>query len=198
MLTQAGGAALLSTFGAFTEEGNIYRNIGAPIAGNGADTTDDILGGVVLPASIFDQPGRGFTINAVGSTGATTNNKRFKAFINPTMAGQTVTNGVISGGTVSAGTPVGDSGAWLNGTTPNSAVGWSLTVDVFKYGASGSNTQVACAQPILGTLHGGQSIPTALTLTESATMSIVITGSSYTTGAANDVKLWLFFVNWMN
>jgi hypothetical protein len=52
--------------------------------------------------------------------------------------------------------------------------------------------------PIPGTLHGGILAPAFLTMTESAAISIVITGSSYTTGAANDVKLNFFEVNAMN
>ena len=198
MLTQFGGSALFAANGAFGEEGNIYRNVGNPIAGNAADTTDDILGGILLPAGAFDIAGRGLCITAQGKTGATTNNKRFKLFLNPTMAGQTVTNGVISGGTVSAGTAYGDSGTWVNGTTPNNAVGWGLTLNLFKYGAAGANTQYVQASPILGATHGGISPPVFLTLPENAVINIVITGSSYTTGAANDVILNMFEVNAMN
>src|SRR6516165_4794818 len=155
LLTQFGNAALGSNFAAFAEEGNLYRNVGNPIAGNGADTTDDILTGVVIPAGAFDAAGRGLCITAQGVTGATTNNKRFKLWVNPTMSGQTTTNGVISGGTVTAGTTICDSGTWVNGTTPNNAAGWSAGANLFKYGAAGSNTQYAQGTPILGTLHGG-------------------------------------------
>jgi hypothetical protein len=70
--------------------------------------------------------------------------------------------------------------------------------NLFKYGVAGSNTQYAQGMPILGTLHGGILAPAFLTMTESAAISIVITGSSYTTGAANDVKLNFFEVNAMN
>jgi hypothetical protein len=193
-----GGATQGSNFAAFAEEGNLYRNVGNPIAGNAADTTDDILAGVVIPAGAFDAAGRGLCITAQGVTGATTNNKRFKLWVNPTMSGQTTTNGVISGGTVSAGTTICDSGTWVNGTTANNAAGWSAGANLFKYGAAGSNTQYAQGTPILGTLHGGVLAPAFLTLTENAAISIVVTGSSYTTGAANDVKLDFFEVNAMN
>lgn len=183
----------------FFEEGNLYRNIGNAIAGNGADTTDDILGGFQIPASAFDKAGRGLNITAAGITGATTNNKRFKLFLNPTMSAQTVNaDGSISGGTVSAGTPVADSGAWINGTTPNSAAGWTLNTNLFKYGPAGSNTQYAQSQVILGTLHGGIAAPQFLTLPENAVINVVVTGSSYTTGAASDVKLNFLEINAMN
>ena len=196
--TVFGGSAQGTPLAAFAEEGNLYRNIGNPIAGNSADTTDDILTGVVIPAGAFDVAGRGLYITAQGVTGATTNNKRFKLWVNPTMSGQTTTNGVISGGTVSAGTTICDSGTWVNGTTPNNATGWSAQANLFKYGAAGSNTQYAQGMPILGTLHGGVLAPVFLTLTESAAITIVVTGSSYTTGAASDVKLTFFEVNAMN
>jgi hypothetical protein len=197
--TVFGGSVAAATLGAFFEEGNLYRNAGNPIAGNGADTTDDIIGGVQLPAGALDVAGRAITILAQGTTGATTNNKRFKIFVNPTMSGQTVNaDGSISGGTVTAGTPLCDSGTWVNGTTPNNAAGWQAGATIMKYGAAGSNTQIGQGAAILGTLHGGMQAAQALTLTESAVINIVVTGSSYTTGAANDVKLQMLQVGASN
>ena len=193
-----GGAAVGGVFSAFNAEGNLYRNIGNPIAGNAADTTDDILGGIVIPANAFNAAGRGLCITAQGISGATTNNKRFKIFANPTMTGQTVVNGVISGGHVTAGTPICDSGVWQNGTTANNAAGWSAMVNLFKYGLAGANTQYSQGCPILGTLHGGVSAPVFTTLPENAAINIVVTGSSYTTGAANDIILNFLEVNAMN
>ena len=69
---------------------------------------------------------------------------------------------------------------------------------VTKQEVTESNTQYAQGMPILGTLHGGVLAPVFLTLTESAAITIVVTGSSYTTGAASDVKLAFFEVNAMN
>jgi hypothetical protein len=194
-----GGSATAALLGAFFEEGNIYRNAGNPIAGNGADTTDDILGGVQVPASAFDVLGRAVNVLAQGVTGATTNNKRFKVFVNPTMSGQTVNaDGSISGGTVTAGTPICDSGAWVNATTPNNAAGWQAGLTMMKYGAGGSNTQIAQGFAILGTLHGGIQASQAATLGENAPINIVVTGSSYTTGAAGDVKLQMLQIGASN
>ena len=197
-LTQFGGCTFGAAFSSFTEEGNLYRAAGNPIGGNAADLTDDILGGVVIPAGAFDVAGRGIYVIAQGTTGATVNNKNFKLWINPTMTGQTVTSGVISGGKVTAGTPAVSSGNWLNGTTANSAAGWSASFNLFKYGGAGSNTQYMQGGPILSTLHGGINPAQFLTLNESAAMNIVVTGASYTTGAANDVLLNLLEVNAMN
>ena len=199
--TTFGGAVSGAILGTFLDEGNLYRNVGNPIAGNGADATDDILGGIQLPAGCFDQAGRGLCITAQGTTGANTNNKLFKVFLNPTLSAGAVINsttGVISGGTVTAGTPVLTSGNWVNGTTPNNAAGWAAIVQLFKYGAKGSNTQYAQGSPILGTLHGGISATAFLTLTESAAINIVVTGASYTSSNANDVVLQFLEVNAMN
>jgi hypothetical protein len=182
-------------------EGNVFCLAGNPIGGNAADTTDDILGGLVLPAWAFDQAGRQLNLFAQGITGATTNNKRFKLWLNPTMSGQTVTKGVISGGTVSgvgSGVLLADSGTWVNATTPNNAAGWYIEALVTKYGARGSNTQMGQAQTILGTLHGGINAGQAMTLPENASINVVVSGSSYTTGAAGDVNLQQLTGNWCN
>jgi hypothetical protein len=196
MLTQFGGSAFGATFGAFTEEGNLYRNIGNPIAGNGADTTDDIIGGIALPAGAFDVAGRGLCITAQGKLGSTGNNKRIRLWINPIMSGQVVTAGVIAGGTVTgAGSGVL---AVDSGTQTGNAVGWSVLANFFKYGAGGSNTQYVQGSPITGASHGGISAPAFTAFTESAAMNIVVTGASQTTGAANDVVLNFLEVNAMN
>lgn len=196
MLTLFGGLALSANFATFREEGNLYRLIGNPIAGNAADTTDDIVGGIGLDAGAFDVAGRGLCITAQGKFGAAANNKRFKLWANPAMSGQTVTAGVISGGTVTGA----GSGVLLydSGVQTGNNVGWSLIGNLFKYGAAGSNTQYFQAMPIFGATHGGITLPVFSTLTESAIINLVITGASPTTGAANDVVLTFFEVNAMN
>jgi hypothetical protein len=94
--------------GAFLSEGNRFRRVGNPLAGNNADTTDDVLASYVLPASSFDVAGRGLCITAQGGTSPTTNNKRVKLWFNAT----------ISGASVTAGTMIADTGPWVNGTMP--------------------------------------------------------------------------------
>jgi hypothetical protein len=183
-------------FSSFNDEGNLYRNVGNPIAGNAADTTDDILGGIVLAANAFDLSGRGLAVTAQGKLAANGNNKRIKIWANPTMAGQAVTNGVISGGTVSG---VGAGVLLFDSTVQTgNAVGWSMLGNWFKYGASGSNTQYFQGSPIFGTTHGGIVVPVFTTIAENAAINLVITGSSPTTGAANDVVLNFLEVNAMN
>lgn len=194
--TQFGSSAFGQPFSSFAEEGNLYRNIGNPIAGNTADTNDDILDGFVLPANAFDIAKRGLQLTFQGQFGATANNKKVRIWLNPTMAGQAVANGVISGGRVTgagAGVMLYDSTAQVG-----NAVGWGILAQLFKYGANGSNTQYAQVQPIFGSVHGGITVPSFLTLAENAAINVVLTGSSSTTGAANDVVANFSEANAMN
>lgn len=183
MLTYFGGGS-----GTLLEEGNLNRQIGNPLAGNNADTTDDVLVSYSLPASSFDIAGRGLCITAQGTTGQTNNNKRVKLWFNAT----------ISAGKVIGGSVIADTGAWTNGTVPNNNVGWQLMANVFKYGAAGSNTQYAQGTAILGGIHGGIGSPVFAAAIESGAIVIAVTGSSYTTGAANDVVATWFEINAMN
>jgi hypothetical protein len=70
--------------------------------------------------------------------------------------------------------------------------------NVFKYGVAGSNSQYAQSTVILGGIHFGIGLPVFPTAVEPAALVIVLTGSSYTTGAANDVVATWFEVNAMN
>jgi hypothetical protein len=183
----------ISTFfgggtGTFLREGNLTRFVGNPLGSNTANTTDNVLASYILPASSFDVAGRGLCITAQGSTGPTTNNKRVKLWFNATISA-----GVVTGGSV-----IADTGPWVNGTIPNNNVGWQLMTNVFKYGAAGSNTQYAQGTMILGGVHGGTGAPVFMTAVESAAIVIALSGSSYTTGTANDVVATWFEVNAMN
>lgn len=78
------------------------------------------------------------------------------------------------------------------------AVGWQMVLNWFKYGAAGANTQFSQGSPIFGTTHGGIGVPVLSTLAENAAINLVFTGSSPTTGAANDVVLNLIEINALN
>jgi hypothetical protein len=177
-----------SGLGTILSDGNLHRQIGNPLAGNNADTTDDVLASYTLPAWSFDVPGRGLSITAQGNTGATTNDKRIKLWFNAS----------ISAGAVTGGSVIADTGAWVSGTIPNHNVGWQLTTNFFKYGATETNTQYAQGTTILGGVDGGIGLPVFPTAVESGAIVIALTGSSYTTGAANDVVATWFEVNAMN
>jgi hypothetical protein len=174
--------------GTILSDGNLHRQIGNPLAANNADTTDDVLASYTLPASSFDVSGRGLCITAQGNTGATTNDKRIKLWFNAT----------ISAGVVTDGSVIADTGPWASATIRNQQVGWNLTANIVKYGATKSNTQYAQGTAILGGIHGGIGLPVFPTAVESGAIVIALTGSSYTTGAANDVVATWFEVNAMN
>ncbi|NPT59100.1 hypothetical protein [Paraburkholderia elongata] len=166
--------------------GNASVQVSAAGQGNGADTTDDVLFTYALPANALDAAGRQITITAAGKFASTANNKRIKIWWGTTT--QTV------GAAVAGGTLIADSGV----ATTNGG-GWSASVQVQKYGANGSNTQIAtCAAVVAGATHLGTSAPATLTAVESGVINITITGSSPTTGAANDVVGQLFDIAYNN
>ena len=168
----------------FLDEGNIYREVVA--SRNPASTGSDyVLGVFTLPAYSFDVAGRGINLLAQGSVANNTNTKTIKLYMGATSA---VVGSVISGGTVIAST-----GAY----STTGAAGWSLEANVFKYGATGSNTQLALHMSAqVGNTVGSLIVPSALTLTESATITMAVTGNAATT--ATDIIYNFFEVNAMN
>lgn len=164
--------------------GNINIQVSAAGFGNAADTTDDVLFVYTLPANAFDQPGRQLNILANGKLATNANSKRAKIYYGCTSA--------VVGSAVSGGTVIADTGA-----STGSNLGWQLSVQVTKYGAGGSNTQLAEGQSIVGPTHGGVTGPELLTATENAPIIIAVTGSS-AASAAGDVLAQLIDVSWSN
>lgn len=74
-LQQIGNSAALSAGG-----GNVFSFLSAAGAGNGADATDDTLTSCILPANLFDIPGRCITLQAWGNitAGSATKTLQFK------------------------------------------------------------------------------------------------------------------------
>lgn len=170
--TNVGGAQS----GALRSTGNVNVQTAYPTGnGNAAATTDTVLFTYQLPANSFVNAGAQVTVTASGSFAANANNKQVKVWWGTTT--QTV------GSAVAGGTLIAQSGV----VTTNGG-GWEANVQVQKYGAAGSNTQIAtAAQVIAGATHLGTAAPTALTAAENAPINITVTGASSTTGAANDV-----------
>lgn len=160
-------------------------------------TAEEVAYSFSLPANTLDINGRSLRIVAWGSTAANGNNKQMKLWLNPTMAGQTISAaGVISGGTVSG---VGAGVTLLaSGVQTLNAKGWALMGNLFKFGAAGSNTQYFQGSTIMDTTHGGLLAALFPTQNEAAVMNIVVTGASSTTGAASDVKMDFIEINAMN
>lgn len=125
--------------------------------GNGADTTDDTLQSLTIPANYFTAPGQTIRITATGTTAANGNNKQIK---------------IKSGATT----------LMTSGTLTTNNGSWRMQLDIQNLA---SNSQNVSGQGISGTTVWTTSA--AQTLTTTAAITINITGASGTTGAANDV-----------
>lgn len=183
------------------EEGTLFRSVTSAGSNVGGLTGDYVLASFVLPAGSLDGvsmtdysaagvigtslSNRGLQIESIGGTGPTNaTNKRIKIWVGCTTA---VVGSVVSGGTL-----VADSG---NITTVS--VGWSIGAQLYKYGAAGSNTQVAIHQPtVIGSTVSTLLAPTYLTLNENANILIAVTG--YATTAVADVYHSLTVISGMN
>ena len=87
------------------------------------------------------------------------------------------------------------------GNTANDKIiqpaGWSLSANVNKYGAAGSNTQNYQEMGVvIGATHGGMGVAGTLTLNEAAPIIVAITLNSATT--ASDSSLWQLEINATN
>jgi len=159
------------------ESGNFYMANGLT-QGNAANTTDDVLAIIPIPANAFDVAGRAVQLALSGSFAANADSKDIKIWAGPTA--QAIGSALASTGM----TKILDTGA----ITTNGG-GWTANVQVAKYGAAGSNTQQAAyAASVAGSTHLGTTAPVALTVNEAAINYLVVTGSS-ASSAANDVVL---------
>ncbi len=186
-------AAHLTQFGSsgasFAMEGNLYRYVGAGL-NPGAINTDNVLANFVLPANAFDVAGRAIVLEACGAFASNTNSKRVKLWAGATTA--------VVGSAISGGQLLADTGAY----TTTGAAQFQVSGALAKYGVNGSNTQVAYgAQVIIGATHSGSgvgvsAVPQSLTLTESGTINLTVTGDAVT--AVADIALNFFQINALN
>lgn len=178
MLTYFGGGTA-----SFPEEGNINRQVTATGVSPGATGADNVVAVYTIPASSFDVTGRGIQITAAGSFASNGDAKTIKVIFGCTTA--------VIGSTVTGGTTIATTGS----VTTNGS-GWQISVNVFKYGAAGSNTQLSIhSQAQVGAAVSALQAPTALTATESGAIIIAITAN--TTTATDVVFNWLE-INAMN
>ena len=167
-------------------EGNIIggRYVVSAGVNPGATGADNVLAVYTLPANSFDAALRGLNIVANGSVAANGNNKRIKLYYGCTAA--------VVGSTVSGGTVICDTG-----TVTTSGAGWSVEANVYKYGAVGSNTQMAFhVSAQVGLTVGTLLAPSLVTATESAGIIIAVTGNATTT--ATDITYNFLELNAMN
>jgi hypothetical protein len=170
--------------GTFLEEGNLNRQVLGVGVSPGTINNDNVLAVYTIPASGFDQTGRGVNITASGSFGATANNKRVKIIFNATTA--------TIGSAVTGGVTVADTG-----TVATNSGGWEVEASIFKYGAAGSNTQLGIHnQAQTGGTVSALLSPALITATESGAIIVAVTGNA-TTATTDIVFNWLE-VNAMN
>lgn len=172
-LFQGGGST-----GTFAPDGAINSQFSSTGVSPAATGADKVVASYTLPASFFDQAGRGLKIRARGSFGATGNNKDIKIIFNPASA--TVGSTVGAGGTTIADT----------GTVTQNGGGWSIEGTVFKYGAAASNTQLGTNGPMQ---PGTPVAPTLITATESGAIFVAITANATT--ATTDIVFNQLVIN---
>jgi hypothetical protein len=151
---------------------------------NPAGTGSDYVVAVgSIPVGAFDIANRGINIMAAGSALNATS-KTFKIIMGATAP---AVGSIVSGGTTVAA---------LGPVTTTSAGGWQLTANVFKYGAAGSNTQIAIHEA--GQCGADLATLTAfslLTLNESAAISVAVTINAATATDAIFAFLQVFGMN---
>lgn len=155
--------------GTLLPAGVISRQFNRSGVGNGADTTNDVLFSYAMPANSFDVNGRGVKIRAFGFYAANGNDKRVRL----TFGGvELFTSGVV---TFNAG--------W-----------WRIDVELYRDGA---NTQLGSSwMTTKDTVIGPVTVLTGVT--DTAAITIAVTGASPTTGAASDVNACGLIVEFMN
>jgi hypothetical protein len=171
--------------GTMRTDGTLYTTITAAGANPSSTGADIVFAAYTLPASSFDLAYRGIFFAGFGSLASNTNTKTLKIIAGCTSA---TVGSAVSGGTTIA------SAAF---TTAAAAGGWSIGAGIYKYGAAGSNTQLAIHQAaqsnsVVGTLTA----PQALTLTESGSIIFALTGNAATT--ATDITYYAFTVEAYN
>lgn len=178
MLTQFG-----SSTASFPEEGNIYRYTSATGVSPTSTSGDYVIGVYALPASGFDIANRGIQVTAAGSFASNGDSKTIKLAVSNTA--QTLQAALSSATTIAT-----------TGSVATNGGGWQISANVFKYGAAGSNTQLAIhSQAQVGGAVSALQAPTSLTLTES---SVIYFAVSANTSTGTDVVINWVEINAMN
>lgn len=176
--------------GVMEESGNLTAQIGNPLTNPASITNDNVLAVYTIPAGSFSAAGKGLEVQVTGNFPLTdTQAKRCKLILNPTSA---VVGSAVA--TNSTSFLLGDTGSTTNGGV---AAGWLLAGQVYKYGALGSNTQIGQeTASIVGSVHGGMGIASALTNNESISIALAVTGNA--TSSVGDIALYSFTIEGFN
>jgi hypothetical protein len=150
------------------DDGNLVVQPVAAGVSPAATGADKIIALATIPAGAFDIANRGISILAAGNA-PNTNAKTLKIILNATAP--------VVGQTVSGGTTI----ASFTGTGAGTNGGWQLQANLFKYGAAGSNTQIALHEASqVGLTIGSLTSPSLTTLPENAPITVAITGNATT------------------
>ena len=153
------------------DDGNLYVTTVSAGRSPGSTGNDNVLAAFSIPAGCFDIANRGINIMACGSIVNNANNKRVKIIAGATTA---VVGSAVTGGTLIADT----------GTVTTVGGGFCIAANIFKYGAAGSNTQIAIHEASqIGSAIQALLSPSLLTLSEAAAILIAITGNAGTTAS---------------
>jgi len=170
-----GGTAVME------ESGNVNVQSGNPLSNPASITNDNVLAVYTLPANSLSAAGKGLEITVAGNLGNDSQAKRCKLIwnaISPVVGVAVATN--------STSFLLGDTGSTTNA---GSAAGWAIQSQVYKYGISGSNTQIGQEiGTIVGSVHGGMGLAAALTNNESLSIAIAVTGNA--TSSVGDISLY--------
>lgn len=139
--------------------------------GNGADTTEDTLQSFTLPAGLLANVGDSVRIFAGGTFAASTDTKRVRLKI-----GGQVVNGFHQG-------------------TTTGAIAWALDCSIVK---TGSSTQAYVSLGSVQSTAGqdGTAVGT-LSLTDTSTIVVSITGQNQSTSTANSITCQLISVDYI-
>ena len=143
------------------------------VAGNAADTTEDIMQTYTVPALTLANVGDILEIVAGGAFGGTTDAKTARLRI-----------GGIAGSIVCA--PTGNSASQTR---------WAITAWVVKTGAS---TQSFTGLGAISAAATGGSLNGTATLTDTATIQIVVTGQNATNSVVNSVTCQYLHVRYVH
>jgi hypothetical protein len=143
------------------DDGNL--NVQTVSAGRNPTGTgsDYVVATFSIPAGAFDLANRGIAIMAAGSTLNATS-KTMKLIVG---AAAPAVGSIVSGGTTIASI-----------AAVTAAGGWQMQANLFKYGAAGSNTQIAIHEASqVGTVLSALLPPSLVTLNEAAAITVAVT-----------------------
>lgn len=180
MATQVGSSQI-----AVKDTGNLFVYAGAAASGQPAVINSNrVVQFFAIPPLAFDVANRGLLINASGGQLSNANVKTVSLLVSSVLP--------VIGAVAPSGTTIASSTL-----TASAAGGWTIGAQIQKYGALGSNTQIAVHQAAqsVGAV-GALTAPSALTLNESVVnyVSLIINNVA----ALADSYLTLFTAEFYN